>query len=843
MNKKIVALFLIVAFLVYSEAFLFPQSREDFETQFQTAMEQYKKEQYISALGRLERLIGVIGEKQLELKDIIGKCHLLLGAIYEKQKQKEEAERNYKLAKEKNISTIETLKFDKLKLYKKYFNSIAVGKKKKKFPWLLVGGAVVVGVILYFVLKKKKKPQYTLTVNVGEGIDGTPTSGSTTYEEGFQVSYSYTARTGFGNLRVLLDGEDVGASGTIIMNRNHTLNVSTESVGFETDRDSMEIRENQEGTFNVRLTAKPGSDVQVIVRNVVPNPYLEVVSGSDLIFTTENWNTYQPVTLKVNGDDNIVNEQYTIRISATAASLPDKDIAVTAVDGDDIAIEVSNDDLLIQEGQTAEFRVRLSKAPPEDVTLTLSFHSGVNSFTVKPSSLTFTTSDFGYQTVVVTANADNNVSNETAVYRITSPVTWLSSKDITITSNDGDQIQFVTNVDEITIQEGKTASFQVKLSKQPDSDVHVTVEKRDSETDNLDIIIESGANLTFTRNNYGEFQTVVVKSNNDDNVTDDKAVVRISADTFESKKDITVLEDDKDIVGLDVTPTELTVEEGGTSTIQVKLTAQPPGSVTVNVAHSEGDEDISVLSASTLSFDSSNWNTYQTVTLGAAGDEDEENGQAYVDVTLPDIQTVRVQVTETDTGKGNPPTIFLNSPQNDATVYDDVSIRALASDDYGVKMVEFYIDNQLVYTDYPQPNAVSEYIWPTKTVDLGPHQIKVIAYDSLEQTGTLEISVTVEDSIPVAEVDALATSPVSGTVSIPVRAFDYRGVQSIRFFLGDTELTPWEEGPAEQVSLNFQLDTTLYTNGTYVFRAVAVDTSGQQSEATDSAQIVIVIEN
>lgn len=841
MNKKIIALFLIMTFLSYTDAFLFPQSREDFETQFQTAKDQYKKEQYISALGRLERLVGVIGDKQLELKDILGRCHLLLAAIYEKQKQKDEAERNYKLAKEKNVSTIDELKFEKLKLYKKYFNNIAVGKKKKKFPWLIVGGVVVVGIILYFVLKKKKKPRYTLTVNVGEGIDGTPPSGTNTYDEGFLVSYGYTARTGFGNLRVLLDGNEVEPSGTITMDRNHTLTVTTEAVGFETDRDSMEIQERQQGTFNVRLTARPGSDVQVLIQIDPTDPsYLEIVSDPNLLFTTENWNTDQPVTLKVNEDNNITPEDYIVRISAPAANLPEKTVAVRALDGDDIDIEVSNDDLLIQEGQTVEFRVRLSKAPPEDVTLSLAMQSGDDAFIVRPASLTFTTADFGYQTVEIEARRDENVSNETAVYRISSPVSWLQHKDVTVTSNDIDQIQFITNVDELTIQEGKTASFQVKLSKQPDGDVQVTVDKN---TGTADIIVESGANLTFERDNYNVYQTVVLKSNSDTNVTDDTAIFRISADAFQSKKDILVTEDDKDVVGLDVTPTELAVEEKGSAEFQVRLTAQPPGPQNVNIAHSDGDEDITVLSASTLQFDATNWDTYQNVTLGATGDEDAENGLAYIDVTLPDVETVRVRVTETDTGEGNPPTIALNSPQNDATVYDDVSIRAVASDDYGIKMVEFWIDNEVVHTDYPDPGAVSEFIWPTKTVDLGPHQIKVIAYDTLDHTDELEISVTVEDRIPEVEVDSLGTSPVSGTVSIPVRASDYRGVQSIRFYLDDTELTPWEDGPEEQVSFNFILDTTLYANGTYTFRAVAVDTSGQESEATETDRIEIVIEN
>jgi hypothetical protein len=67
---------------------------------------------------------------------------------------------------------------------------------------------------------------YTLTVTRGEGVDGTPTSGMTTCEEGIAVTYNYSLQSVYKNLVVTLDGEAVSASGTITMNRNHTLNSS-----------------------------------------------------------------------------------------------------------------------------------------------------------------------------------------------------------------------------------------------------------------------------------------------------------------------------------------------------------------------------------------------------------------------------------------------------------------------------------------------------------------------------------------------------------------------------------------------------------------------------------------
>jgi hypothetical protein len=65
--------------------------------------------------------------------------------------------------------------------------------------------------------------QYTLTITKGEGINGIPDSGVTTYDEGTVVNYSYSLQGGYTNLVVTLDGANVSASGTITMNSNHTL--------------------------------------------------------------------------------------------------------------------------------------------------------------------------------------------------------------------------------------------------------------------------------------------------------------------------------------------------------------------------------------------------------------------------------------------------------------------------------------------------------------------------------------------------------------------------------------------------------------------------------------------
>jgi hypothetical protein len=104
-------------------------------------------------------------------------------------------------------------------------------KKKKKFPVLLViGGLIAVGAVVYTILLKQKK--YQLTVSIGEGVNGAPTGGVYSYKRGSNVGYSYTAQTGYGVIRVMIDGQIAPASGSINMKGNHSLNVTATKLGI-----------------------------------------------------------------------------------------------------------------------------------------------------------------------------------------------------------------------------------------------------------------------------------------------------------------------------------------------------------------------------------------------------------------------------------------------------------------------------------------------------------------------------------------------------------------------------------------------------------------------------------
>jgi autotransporter-associated beta strand protein len=102
------------------------------------------------------------------------------------------------------------------------------------------------------------------------------------------------------------------------------------------------------------------------------------------------------------------------------------------------------------------------------------------------------------------------------------------------------------------------------------------------------------------------------------------------------------------VPALMVSPTALSVPEGGTNSFTVRLSAAPPNPVAVTTVFTSGDADLSVAAGGTLFFSPANWDTPQPVTLAAAEDDDPFNGQAAFTVSSPGLSNRIVVATEAD---------------------------------------------------------------------------------------------------------------------------------------------------------------------------------------------------
>ncbi|MCB8925693.1 MAG: Ig-like domain-containing protein [Ardenticatenaceae bacterium] len=146
-------------------------------------------------------------------------------------------------------------------------------------------------------------------------------------------------------------------------------------------------------------------------------------------------------------------------------------------------------------------------------------------------------------------------------------------------------------------------------------------------------------------------------------------------------------------------------------------------------------------------------------------------------------------------GGDNPPTVTITAPNNGATVSNTVSITASASDDNGVTQVEFQIDGNTLSTDTNGADGWSA-SWDTTTASDGAHSITAVATDTANQTGSNNISVTVNNAPP-------------SSISLSVNAYKVSG----RKF---ADLT-WSgaSGTNVDVYYNGTLYTTTANNGAY----------------------------
>ena len=291
-------------------------------------------------------------------------------------------------------------------------------------------------------------------------------------------------------------------------------------------------------------------------------------------------------------------------------------------------LDVADTTVTVREGGTASIRVRLSAQPTGTVTVSASEADA--DISLSPSSRSFSTSNWNtYQSFTVSGLQDADTENDTATVSLSASGGGVTdSKTVSVTITDDDAAPTLdVEATAITVQEGGTASIRVRLSGQPTGTVTVSA----SETD-ADISL-SPSSRSFTTSNWNTYQSFTVSGLQDADTANDSATVSLSASgggVTDSKTVSVTITDDDAAPTLDVEATTVTVQEGGTASIRVRLSGQPTGTVTVSA--SETDADIS-LSPASRSFTTSNWNTYQSFTVSGLQDADTANDTATVSLS------------------------------------------------------------------------------------------------------------------------------------------------------------------------------------------------------------------
>ena len=199
----------------------------------------------------------------------------------------------------------------------------------------------------------------------------------------------------------------------------------------------------------------------------------------------------------------------------------------------------------------------------------------------------------------------------------------------------------------LTIPGGGSRTYTIVLDTAPTANVTIDISAAGDVTTDL-------TSVTFTPSNWNEPQTVTVSAAEDADDVDDfetitHTVASGSAAEF-ANANIPEMPVWVPEIGAILSPTSLTIDEGGSDTYTVVLSTEPTANVTISIT-AGGDV---TARPNRLVFTPSNWDTERTVTLTAAQDIDgyddtqaithaaTSSDQDYHQVSIPDVQvTVR----------------------------------------------------------------------------------------------------------------------------------------------------------------------------------------------------------
>ena len=184
------------------------------------------------------------------------------------------------------------------------------------------------------------------------------------------------------------------------------------------------------------------------------------------------------------------------------------------------------------------------------------------------------------------------------------------------------------------------------------------------------------------------------------------------------------------------------------------------------------------------------------------------------------------------------PTVSITSPANSASVSGTVSITASASDNVGVSVVTFFVDNVSIGTKTTAPYTSS---WNSTGAASGNHVIKVTAQDAAGNlsTASVQVAINATSTGDIAPPSVTITSPTSASsftvgdnISVGVTASDNTGVAYVRLLVDGVS-----QGISYTAPYSFNISTANMSSSTHTITATAYD--GYNNTASASVLIAL----
>ena len=206
-----------------------------------------------------------------------------------------------------------------------------------------------------------------------------------------------------------------------------------------------------------------------------------------------------------------------------------------------------------------------------------------------------------------------------------------SPSSTTVSINDDDGSGVLITPTALTVPEGGSRTYTVKLTSQPTADVTV-----DITSDNSDVTHNAaGDTLTFTAANWASNQTVRVSAAEDADHLDDTATISHSVASSDgdysgasaSDVDVTVTDDEKVPVEVNFERATYVIDEGDEVTVKVTLDADPERTVTIPFVKTEVRATRADYRGVPSSVTFRSGDTEQTFTVTTVNDTDDDDDE------------------------------------------------------------------------------------------------------------------------------------------------------------------------------------------------------------------------
>ncbi len=463
----------------------------------------------------------------------------------------------------------------------------------------------------------------TATLTVTAIADGISDPG-----EGITIQFAKGIRGGEldGDARI----QDARVDGPVSATRTIAFRI-TERVALILGPDRLMVSEGmQTASYTIRLASEPTAPVTVVVTGYVGTGL--TLDNDELTFTAANWNIARQVTLTTAAmDSDLAGSTLQLRHTASGGNYLSvtADLSVTLLDDTaGVVVMPSGDNTVVSEdgARTDDYTLRLSTQPVGDVVVRATAGTGLSVNDAATADLTFTTTNWNQAQTVTIAGIDDDIASG-ALRTVSVTHTIVNSADsgypdalrianLDVMLIDDDTTGLLLPSSDLTLSEGDTISYTVRLTSQPTAVVSVTIT-----SDNGDLTA-GNTPLMFSTDNWSMPQTVLLTANADDDSDDEQAQLthRVAGGDYGAISEVISVRITDRSAGVDITQSggnTIVREDGGEDSYTLVLNAAPRGDVTLTVTAAAGI----TVDTDSLIFTTGNWQTPQPVTVTGVNDD------------------------------------------------------------------------------------------------------------------------------------------------------------------------------------------------------------------------------